>query len=58
MADKEILVSFRAKVPENIDLKDMLDWLSYELGATGSLRNDNPLYEVELEAVPYSVTVR
>lgn len=58
IAGKEILVSFRTKVPENIELKYLLDWLSYELGATGSIRNDNPLYEVETEAVPFSAIVR
>ncbi len=31
--------------------------MSY-VGASGGIRNDNPLYEVELEAVPFSATVR
>jgi len=49
-----IKVSFEIDIHDATD-KDVSDWLNYELNANGGLSIENPLSEIEMEALPWSV---
>lgn len=55
---KTVKVEFEVDVPETATDKEIKDWVSFEIGAVGSLANDNPMADTDLEANYGTVLVR
>ncbi|MCP4493154.1 MAG: hypothetical protein GY820_38520 [Gammaproteobacteria bacterium] len=49
MEEKWLKLQLRVKVPENITDKELLEWVRFNIGLTGSLSNDNPLVDQDLD---------
>jgi len=48
---KTIHVSFQVEVANNIDMKDIKEWIRFELHDNGDIEGSNPLIDEELEPV-------
>ena len=56
MSDK-IRVSFKIEIPDGCNMRDIQQWLEFELGANCSmdLSKDSPLRDEDLEALSNSI---
>ena len=55
---KKVTVQFDVEVPESATDSQIEDWVSFHVGATGQLGNDNPMIYRDLDAVNGSVWLR
>jgi hypothetical protein len=55
---RTVRVEFDVKVPEHATDNDVIEWVSFEVGASGMLLNSNPMSDRDLEADYGSVRVR
>ena len=51
MEDRWLKIRLKVNVPENITEKELLEWVRFNIGLTGSLSNDNPLVDEDLNPV-------
>lgn len=55
---KKVTVQFDVEVPDNATDTEIEAWVSFYVGATGSLAYDNPMIDMDLNAERGSVCVR
>lgn len=51
-------VEFKVEVPDGVDPTDAMEWIAFEVNATGSLKLGNPMNDADLVPVRGSFLVR
>jgi len=50
-------IKFEIEVPDDVPLKDVIEWVEFELGESGSLSGNNKMGCFDLQALPCSVDI-
>ena len=50
-------IKFEIEVPNDVPYSDVVEWVEFELGESGSLSGNNAMGHFDLQAIPCSVDI-